>query len=37
LVWTLLAAVEEMDLSAFYRAYRDNGHGWPAYDPAMMA
>jgi Transposase domain (DUF772) len=25
-----------MDLSAFYRAYRDDGHGRPAYDPAMM-
>jgi transposase len=36
LVWTVLAAVEEMDLSAFYRAYRDDGHGRPAYDPAMM-
>jgi transposase len=36
LVWTVLAAVQEMDLSAFYRAYRDDGHGRPAYDPAMM-
>ena len=36
LVWTVLAAVEAMDLSAFYRAYRDDGHGRPAYDPAMM-
>ncbi len=36
LVWTVLEAVEEMDLSAFYRAYRDDGHGRPAYDPAMM-
>jgi transposase len=36
LVWTVLAAVEEMDLSAFYRAYRVDGHGRPAYDPAMM-
>jgi transposase len=36
LVWTVLAAVEEMDLSAFYRAYRDDGHGRPPYDPAMM-
>jgi transposase len=36
LVWTVLAAVEEMDLSAFYRAYRDDGHGRPAYDPSMM-
>jgi transposase len=37
LVWTVLEAVHEMDLSAFYRAYRDDGHGRPAYDPAMMA
>src|SRR5205085_3049096 len=36
LVWTVLEAVEEMDLSSFYRAYRDDGHGRPAYDPAMM-
>jgi transposase len=36
LVWTVLAAVEEMDLAAFYRAYRDDGHGRPAYDPSMM-
>jgi transposase len=36
LVWTVVAAVEEMELSAFYRVYRDDGHGRPAYDPAMM-
>jgi transposase len=36
LVWTVLAAVEEMDLSAFYRVYRSDGHGRPAYDPSMM-
>jgi transposase len=36
LVWTVLAAVEEMDLTAFYRVYRDDGHGRPAYDPSMM-
>jgi transposase len=36
LVWTLLGSVEEMDLSAFYAAYRRDGHGRPAYDPAMM-
>jgi transposase len=28
--------VEEMDLYAFYRAYRADGHGRPAYEPAMM-
>jgi transposase len=36
LVWTILGSVEEMDLSAFYVAYRADGHGRPAYDPAMM-
>jgi transposase len=35
-VWTILGAVAEMDLSAFYGAYRADGHGRPAYDPAMM-
>jgi transposase len=36
LVWTVLEAVEEMDLSDFYADYRDDGHGRPAYDPKMM-
>ena len=36
LVWTVLSAVEELDLSAFYADYRVDGHGRPAYDPAMM-
>jgi transposase len=36
LVWTILAAVEEMDLSGFYADYRADGHGRPAYDPKMM-
>jgi transposase len=36
LVWTILGAVEEMDLSAFYEGYRADGHGRPAYDPKMM-
>jgi transposase len=35
-VWTVLGAVEEMDLSAFYGVYRADGHGRPAYDPGMM-
>jgi transposase len=34
--WFLLDAVEEMDLSGFYAAYRDDGHGRPAHDPALM-
>jgi transposase len=36
LAWTVLDAVGEMDLGAFYRAYRADGHGRPAYEPAMM-
>jgi transposase len=36
LVWTILDAVGEMDLSAFYTDYRADGHGRPAYDPRMM-
>jgi transposase len=34
--WFLLDAVEEMDLSGFYAAYRQDGHGRAAHDPAMM-
>ena len=34
--WTILGSVEEMDLSAFYADYRADGHGRPAYEPAMM-
>ena len=37
LAWTVLGAVEEMDLSEFYAVYRRDGHGRPAYDPSMMA
>jgi transposase len=36
LVWTILEAVEEMDVSGFYADYRADGHGRPAYDPKMM-
>lgn len=36
LVWTLLGAVEERNLDVFYGAYRANGQGRAAYDPAMM-
>jgi transposase len=36
LAWTILGSVREMDLSAFYGAYRSDGHGRPAYEPAMM-
>ncbi len=34
--WFVLAAVEELDLAAFYGAYRVDGHGRPAHDPGMM-
>jgi transposase len=36
LAWTILVAIAEMDLSAFYGAYRADGHGRPAYEPSMM-
>jgi transposase len=36
LVWTVLDAVEVMDLTAFRGAYRDDGNGRPAFDPALM-
>jgi transposase len=35
-VWTVLGAVEQMDLAAFYGAYRANGQGRAAYDPRML-
>ncbi len=34
--WFVLAAVEEMDLSGFCAAYRQDGRGRAAHDPAMM-
>jgi transposase len=36
LVWTVLDAVAEIDLGAFYASYRADGHGRPAYEPSMM-
>src|SRR5918995_1082705 len=36
LAWFVLDTVEELDLSAFYADYRDDGHGRPAHDPQMM-
>ena len=36
LVWTVLDAVAQMDLGAFYAGYRADGHGRPAYEPSMM-
>ena len=36
LAWFVIDAVEEMDLAAFYATSRADGHGRPAYEPAMM-
>ena len=36
LVWSVLGAVEHMNLDRFYGAYRANGQGRAAYDPQMM-
>jgi transposase len=36
LAWFVMATAEEMDLSAFYGAYRGDGHGRAAHEPAMM-
>jgi hypothetical protein len=33
----VLDAVAELDLAAFYAAYRVDGHGRPAYEPSLMA
>jgi transposase len=32
----VIDTVEELDLAAFYAVYRQDGHGRPAHDPAMM-
>ncbi len=37
LVWTVLGAVDQMDLSRFEEAYRLGGAGRAAYEPSMMA
>ena len=36
LAWFVLDAVAELDLAAFYGAYRAEGRGRPAHEPAMM-
>ena len=36
LAWFVMDAVGEMDLAWFYAAYRLDGRGRAAYDPAMM-
>src|SRR5438270_8764339 len=35
-VWSILGAVDQMDLGAFYAAYRENGQGRAAYEPSML-
>jgi transposase len=35
-VWTILGAVDELELDAFYGAYRADGRGRPAFEPSMM-
>jgi hypothetical protein len=37
LAWFVIAAVDQLDLDAFYAAYRADGHGRAAYDPSVMA
>src|ERR687885_2243265 len=34
--WFVIDAVAQMDLAAFYGAYRQDGHGRAAFDPAVM-
>jgi transposase len=34
--WFVIEAVGELDLAAFFAAYRADGHGRAAHDPAMM-
>src|SRR5919201_2231538 len=36
LAWFVIDAVAQFDLAAFYVAYRADGHGRAAHDPAMM-
>src|SRR5919199_675512 len=36
LAWFVIDAVAQLDLTAFYAAYRIDGHGRPAHDPAMI-
>jgi transposase len=36
LAWFVIDAVAGMDLSAFYAAYRADGHGRAAYEPSLM-
>jgi hypothetical protein len=37
LVWTVLGAVDQMDLDRFREAYRMGGAGRAPFDPAVLA
>jgi transposase len=37
LAWFVIDVVEDMDLSAFYAAYRADGHGRAAYEQSLVA
>lgn len=36
LAWFVIEAIDELDLEAFYTAYRADGHGASAHEPTMM-
>ena len=36
LAWFVIDAVAQMDLAAFYAAYRADGHGRAAYEPSVV-
>jgi len=36
LAWFVIATVSQLDLDAFYAAYRADGKGRPAYEPSMV-
>jgi transposase len=36
LAWFVIDVVDQIDLGRFRRSYRRDGHGRPAYDPAVM-
>jgi transposase len=36
LAWFVADVVDQLDLTAFYRVHRHDGHGHPAYDPKTL-
>src|SRR6266540_2171713 len=36
LAWFILDVVDQLDLAPFYRPYRTDGHGHPAYHPKLL-